>query len=74
MNFQAPSPGGVFPQPDRRQGLFTAMGAILLCAGFLFLLLALYQQSAWGALLLAPACMFIGAVICWICSARSAVC
>jgi hypothetical protein len=57
--------------PHRRQGLFTAMAAILFCAGVVLLFVALYHQGAWGALV-AAAVLFAGTVICWICSAISA--
>jgi hypothetical protein len=56
------------PRPRRRQGFFTGMAAILFCAGVLLLFFALYHQGMWAALLVS-ALMFIGTVICWICSA-----
>jgi hypothetical protein len=73
MNFQGEvrSSGGVFPPPERRQGLFTAVAALLFGSGVFLLFFALYHQGAWGALL-ASLFMFIGTVICWTCSAISA--
>jgi hypothetical protein len=46
------------------------MAAVLFCAGIVLLFLALYHQGMRGALL-ASALMFIGAVMCWICSATA---
>jgi len=73
MNCQhdATPPGGFFPTPERRQGLFTAVAALLFGLSVFLLFFALYHQGAWGALL-ASLFMFIGAVICWTCSAISA--
>jgi hypothetical protein len=71
MNFQAPSPGGVFPPPDRRQGLFTAVAAVFFGSGVFLLFFALYHQGAWGALI-ASLFMFVGTIACWIYSALSA--
>lgn len=55
----------------RWQGLFTGTAAIFFCAGVLLLFFVLYHQGTWGALF-ASALLFLGSVICWVCSAISA--
>jgi hypothetical protein len=57
--------------PHRWQPVFTALAAILFCAGITFLFVSLYHQSMASALI-TSAVLFVGTVICWVCSAISA--
>lgn len=54
-----------------RRSLYTCAAALLFCIGVLSLFFSLYHGGAQSALL-ASALLFLGAIICWTCSAFSA--